>query len=439
MRTDLHSALKTQVIADFRNQTTRFVQVRLQYGKDQFTETLHVSPSSYTSAGLQLTDLLSLVGFERNVCAFIGSECYARQIATDFDVQGFADAFNAAYADLNEGVRHLEACGVLVPRPEGWGYFHGRASEHSHRGISNDRGDGHTGAKSERMKESQDQYFRYVFSWLDGSAFKGWVTHYRPHHWPLSAEFDAALEFLGGFHHFNNCPEFDFETCYWRSMEYGDDRGNRFNEPAQSAHRFFDSHATNFSVGIEKLLAVHSRLARFGISILNVSVSRPREAPVHRPPATAKVSPPANKPGQGFKYDVAISFAGTERSHAEAVAKFLRSAGLMVFYDDFYPEQLWGKDLAAEFDRIYRKESRFCLMFVSAEYATRIWTTHERRSALARLVQENGKEYILPVRVDSTDLDGLSPSIGYVSLADKSIDEIGKLLVSKLKAQSSTH
>jgi hypothetical protein len=54
-------------------------------------------------------------------------------------------------------------------------------------------------------------------------------------------------------------------------------------------------------------------------------------------------------------------------------------------------------------------------------------------------VQENGKEYILPVRVDSTDLDGLSPSIGYVSLADKSIDEIGKLLVSKLKAQSSTH
>ena len=72
-------------------------------------------------------------------------------------------------------------------------------------------------------------------------------------------------------------------------------------------------------------------------------------------------------------------------------------------------------------------------MFVSAEYARRIWTTHERRSALPRMVQENGKEYILPVRVDDTDLVGLPPTIGYISNANYSTEAIGKLIIAKLK------
>src|ERR1041385_5125672 len=110
------------------------------------------------------------------------------------------------------------------------------------------------------------------------------------------------------------------------------------------------------------------------------------------------------------------------------------SAGLRVFYDNQYPEQLWRKDLAAEFDRIYRTESRVSLTVVSEEYAKRIGTTQERRSALARLVQENGKEYILPVRVDSTDLDGLPPTIGYLTLSNHSIEDIGKLLITKVKS-----
>ena len=111
----------------------------------------------------------------------------------------------------------------------------------------------------------------------------------------------------------------------------------------------------------------------------------------------------------------------------------MRDAGFEVFYDGFYPEQLWGKDLASFFDRIYRKDSRFCVMFVSHEYAERMWTTHERRSAQARAVQEKGQEYILPVRVDDTDLDGLPPTVGYISLNEYTVAQIAELLVKKLR------
>ena len=73
-------------------------------------------------------------------------------------------------------------------------------------------------------------------------------------------------------------------------------------------------------------------------------------------------------------------------------------------------------------------------MFISAEYAKRIWTTHERRSAMARMVEENGNEYILPVKVDTTDLDGLAPTIGYLSLTDYSTEQVGEILIKKLKS-----
>ena len=137
----------------------------------------------------------------------------------------------------------------------------------------------------------------------------------------------------------------------------------------------------------------------------------------------------------GYVYDVAFSFAGTERRIAEEIATIVRNAGYKVFYDNFYPEQLWGQDLVATFDRIYRKEARFCVMFLSQEYRDRIWTTHERRSATARALQERGNGYILPVKVENVDIDGLAPITGYVSLGELSPAKIGELLVKKLASK----
>lgn len=69
---------------------------------------------------------------------------------------------------------------------------------------------------------------------------------------------------------------------------------------------------------------------------------------------------------------------------------------------------------------------------MSREYAERLWTNHERRSAQARALHEKGREYILPIKVDDTDLEGLPPTVGYVSIKEYSIDQIADLLIRKL-------
>ena len=151
-----------------------------------------------------------------------------------------------------------------------------------------------------------------------------------------------------------------------------------------------------------------------------------------RSTAPAPSSHPAGDAPQ-YDFDVAVTFAGTERELAEQLATLARDAGLRVFYDDFYPEQLWGKNLPEFFDDIYRKRSKYCLMLMSPEYAERMWTTHERRSAQSRALQEKGSEYILPIEVVKTDLPGMPPTVGYLPLAKYSPEQIVRLLVKKVK------
>jgi len=138
------------------------------------------------------------------------------------------------------------------------------------------------------------------------------------------------------------------------------------------------------------------------------------------------------------KFDVAISFAGTERELAEHLADLVRNEGYKVFYDAYYEEQLWGKDLPVFFDEIYRKRSSYCVIFISQEYRDRMWTNHERKSAQARALKERGNEYILPVRVDDTELPGLQPTIGHIDIS-KGLEFIASALIKKLSSGSTTY
>lgn len=66
-------------------------------------------------------------------------------------------------------------------------------------------------------------------------------------------------------------------------------------------------------------------------------------------------------------------------------------------------------------------------MSVSREYRERKWTIHEARSAQARALEEKGNEYILPIRIDDTELERLLPTIGYVPIST-GIGKIGEML-----------
>jgi hypothetical protein len=117
-------------------------------------------------------------------------------------------------------------------------------------------------------------------------------------------------------------------------------------------------------------------------------------------------------------FDVCLSFAGEQRDYVERIAVALKNAGLKVFYDQDgdIAASLWGRDLGEVLDYVYRQGSRFCVMFVSADYAAKAWTRHERRSALARAIEHD--EYVLPARFDDTELPGLRPTIAYLDLRE---------------------
>jgi hypothetical protein len=143
---------------------------------------------------------------------------------------------------------------------------------------------------------------------------------------------------------------------------------------------------------------------------------RSLQSPVEAVSAPVGSAESARTPSN-FEYDVCLSFAGEERSYVEMVARGLKEQGLRVFYDEDEKVKVWGKDLAEHFDHIYRTASRYCVMFVSAAYAAKPWTRHERRSALARALIEDG-EYVLPARFDDTDLPGLRPTVAWLDLRD---------------------
>ena len=130
---------------------------------------------------------------------------------------------------------------------------------------------------------------------------------------------------------------------------------------------------------------------------------------------------------------MAISFAGEDREVAKSIAHLVTKQGLRTFYDEYEKGDLWGKDLFTHLTEVYSKKARFCLMIVSEFYARKKWTTVERKAAQAKAFQED-IEYILPLRLDDTEIPGLLPTIGYIDLRQSSIEEVAVLLKRKLIA-----
>jgi hypothetical protein len=131
------------------------------------------------------------------------------------------------------------------------------------------------------------------------------------------------------------------------------------------------------------------------------------------------------------QYDVCLSFAGEQRAYVEKTAANLRRAGIRVFYDRYEQVKFWGKDQYEHLDFVYRLAARYCVLFVSKEYAAKVWTNHERQSAQARAIDEN-RECILPARFDDTEIPGLRHTIGYVDLRQIAPDDLANLIVEKI-------
>ena len=133
----------------------------------------------------------------------------------------------------------------------------------------------------------------------------------------------------------------------------------------------------------------------------------------------------------GRWWDVALSFAGTERDYVGRVAQALKARRVRCFYDADEQVRLWGTYLAEELPRIYARESAAVVVFVSADYAGRDWTRLERRAAFSRAVIEAGV-YVLPARFDDSELPELLPDVVAVDLRGYTPEQFADLVVAKL-------
>jgi hypothetical protein len=133
-----------------------------------------------------------------------------------------------------------------------------------------------------------------------------------------------------------------------------------------------------------------------------------------------------------YKYDVCLSFAGEQRRYVESVAGALRDAGIRVFYDNYERAYLWGKDLYQHLDHVYQHAAHYCVVFASTDYARKVWTSHELRSAQARALREN-QEYILPARFDHTEIPGLRSTVAYIDLTDVTASELVGIIIQKVR------
>ena len=124
---------------------------------------------------------------------------------------------------------------------------------------------------------------------------------------------------------------------------------------------------------------------------------------------------------QSWQYDVALSYAGEDREWAQALAKLIQSARYSVFYDEF--EEFWGDDLSAKLHDIYGKQSRFCIIFISEHYLRKPWTNQERKVVISRAMAQETK-YLLPIRIDDSELPGLPATTAFKDVRQQSIPQI---------------
>ena len=142
------------------------------------------------------------------------------------------------------------------------------------------------------------------------------------------------------------------------------------------------------------------------------------------------------KKGQGeikSHYDVALSFAGEDRDFVKAVYEELLKENITIFYDDDteISLDLWGEELVEKLDEVYRKRSKCVVIFVSKDYAEKIWTRLERRSALANALQEK-KVYVLPAKFDDTEIPGLLPTVKFIDLREETPQSFAKKIIRKI-------
>lgn len=132
-----------------------------------------------------------------------------------------------------------------------------------------------------------------------------------------------------------------------------------------------------------------------------------------------------------FEYDVAISFAEADKAIAEELAHLLNNKNIKVFLDEYGSPDAWG-DSVNHLVNLYARKARYCVILISEHYPLQSWTDEERTAAREGALRD-AEEYILPLRLDDSDVPGIAEVKGYRDLRQHSMESIVALLEEKLR------
>lgn len=111
-----------------------------------------------------------------------------------------------------------------------------------------------------------------------------------------------------------------------------------------------------------------------------------------------------------FEFQIAFSFAQEDLKIAKAIAAELKRLNITYY---LYTEELTiGRDITKETFQVYYEKSLFGLMMISENYIRKNWAIKERE--IMQAVDRNvDHPYIIPLRLDDTQVEGLSPTVKY--------------------------
>lgn len=113
----------------------------------------------------------------------------------------------------------------------------------------------------------------------------------------------------------------------------------------------------------------------------------------------------------GYEFDLAISFAGEQRSEVEQLTQALRQLrpDLAIFLDQ--DMNMTGADMDTLLPYVYREGSRRAIVCASAGYRGRQWTGVEYRNLLTAARRRRGGTFLIPVSMDGSrdmaEFDGM--------------------------------
>lgn len=131
----------------------------------------------------------------------------------------------------------------------------------------------------------------------------------------------------------------------------------------------------------------------------------------------------------GAEYDVCFSYASENREYVRKTADLVSKMGIRLFYDEHKRAEVWGKNLREYLKQIYKEKAKFCVVFISKDYASKKWTMHELDSVLERTPSDR---FILTVRFDDTEIPGFSPDEAYIDSRKYLPEQLAELIKEKL-------